>query len=135
MKKSIPFGDKLGMKVAYSNAIAIDITDTKKMVWISGQLAFDENGNIVGENDISIQTEQCIKNIRALLEEFGGTLDDIVQVTVYVKDMSELSEIHKIRLKYFNEPYPTSTLVQITDFVNPTALIEIEASGVISTNN
>jgi enamine deaminase RidA (YjgF/YER057c/UK114 family) len=131
IKESVPFGDAMKMKVAFSDVIAIDIADTKKYIWVSGQLAFDERGDIVGRGDMSAQTEQCIKNIEAALAKIGGNLNDIVKVMIFVKDMTDLHKIHEVRLKHFNEPYPTSTLVKITDFVNPDALIEIQAEAVV----
>ncbi len=130
-RRALPFGDALGLEVAYSNAISVDISESTRMIYISGQLSFDENGKLVGKGDIRLQTEQCIKNIMSVLEEFNGSLDDVVQVTVYVKEMDNLKDVHKVRLKYFNTPYPTSTLIQITDFAFPEALIEIEARAII----
>lgn len=130
-KKALPFGNAMGMKVAFSNAVAVDISNTKKMVSVSGQLAIGEENKIVGVGSMRLQTEQCIKNIASALEAFGGTLDDIISVTVFVKNMSNLSDIHEVRLQYFKEPYPTSTLVQITEFVNSEALIEIEALAIL----
>ena len=108
------------------------MTDSARMVWVCGQVAFDEHGEIVGKGNIRIQTEQSIKNIASALKEVGGTLDDVVNLTVFVKEMDDLSEINKMRLKYFNKPYPTSTTVQISDFVLPDILIEIDAQAVIS---
>jgi len=61
----------------------------------------------------------------------GGTMADIVSVTVFVKELSDLRKIHEVRLRYFPEPYPTSTLVRITDFIHPDGLIEINAQAVI----
>ena len=69
--------------------------------------------------------------IERYLAELGGSLSDVVQVTVFVKSMDELGAIHDVRLKYFKEPYPTSTLVQVTEFVNRDALIEINAVAVL----
>lgn len=128
-KESIPFGSAMGIKVAFSNAMAIDLSKAKKMIWISGQIAYDENDKFV-KGDIRVQTEQCLKNIQNALKKLGGSMEDVVQVFVFVKDMSGLKDIHNIRLKYFKEPYPTSTLVRVTDFVEPDALIEITAVAV-----
>jgi 2-iminobutanoate/2-iminopropanoate deaminase len=126
-KDSVPFGRAMKMKVAFCNGIGIDTHQIKRLIWISGQLAFDERENFVGKGDIRAQTEQVLKNIQGVVEKLGGTMDDIVQVTVFVKDMSGLKDIHDVRLKYFKEPYPTSTLVGVTGFVHPDALIEINA--------
>jgi len=130
-KESIPFGGAMGMKVAFGNAMAVDLSKAKRMIWVSGQIAFDENEKFVGKGDIRVQTEQCLKNIQAALKKLGGSMEDVVQVIVFVKSMSGLKDIHDIRLKYFKEPFPTSTLVQITGFVHPDALIEINAVAVL----
>jgi enamine deaminase RidA (YjgF/YER057c/UK114 family) len=129
-KESIPFGGAMGMKVAFCNAMAVDLSKAKRIIWVSGQIAFDENEKFIGKGNIRVQTEQCLKNIQAALKKLGGSMGDIVQVFVFVKDMTGLKDIHNIRLKYFKEPYPTSTLVRVTDFVEPDALIEITAVAV-----
>ena len=63
--------------------------------------------------------------------ELGGSLQDVVQVTVFVKDMSQLEAIHEVRLRHFAEPYPTSTLVAVSGFTHPDALIEINAVAAV----
>jgi len=130
-KRSIPFGGAMGMKVAFCNAMSIDLSKAKKMIWVSGQIAFDENEKFIGKGNIRVQTEQCLKNLKSALEKLGGTLDDVVQVIVFVKGMTGLKEIHDVRLKYFKEPYPTSTLIEVTGFVHPDALIEINAVAMV----
>lgn len=130
-KDSIPFGGAMKMKVAFCSGIGIDLSQVKRLIWISGQLSFDEQENFVGKGDMRAQTEQVLKNIKSAVEKLGGTMDDIVQVTVFVKEMGSLKDIHDVRLKYFKEPYPTSTLVEITEFVHPDALIEINAVAAV----
>jgi 2-iminobutanoate/2-iminopropanoate deaminase len=130
-KESLPFGNAMKMKVAFCNGIGIDATQIKRIIWISGQLAFDEKENFLGKGDIRIQTERVLKNIKKVVEQLGGTMDDIVQVNVFVRDMSGLKDIHDVRLKYFKEPYPTSTLIEVKGFVHPDALIEINAMAAL----
>ena len=130
--ESIPYGrptgqNAMGIPVAFCNAIAFDLTDVKRLVYVSGQLAMNEQNELVGKGDVGAQTEQVLKNIQRSLEQLGGSLADVVQVTVFVQDMSGLREIHEVRLRYFSPPYPTSTLVAVSGFVNPDALIEINA--------
>jgi enamine deaminase RidA (YjgF/YER057c/UK114 family) len=130
-KESIPFGGAMGIKVAFCDALAINVSDAKRIIWVSGQLSFDEDEKLIGKDNMGAQTEQCIKNIESALEKLGGSLDDVVQVTVFVKGMKDLKAIHDVRLKYFKEPYPTSTLIEVTGFVHPDALIEINAVAVL----
>jgi enamine deaminase RidA (YjgF/YER057c/UK114 family) len=121
--ESIPFGratgqNAMGFQVAFCNAIAFDLADVRRLIYVSGQLAFDEQNELVGVGDVGAQTEQVLKNIQRSLEQLGGTMADVVQVTVFV---------HEARLRYFTPPYPTSTLVAVSAFVHPDALIEINA--------
>ena len=130
--ESIPFGkaagqNAMGMPVAFCNAIAFDLADVKRLVYVSGQLAVGADDQLVGVGDVGAQTEQVLKNIEQALVHMGGSLADVVQVTVFVKDMTDLKAIHEVRLRMFSPPYPTSTLVAAAGFVHPDALIEINA--------
>lgn len=98
---------------------------------ISGHVAQDEDGALVGAGDIAAQTRQVLENIRRVLASVGGAMDDIAKVTVYVTDMAGLAEIHRVRAEFFRPPYPASTLVQVAALVRPEYLIEIEAVAVI----
>lgn len=98
---------------------------------VSGQVAFDADGDIVGIGDIRAQTRQVLDNVRTILAAAGGTMADIVQVVVYVTDMRHLAAIHEVRAEYFEPPYPASTLVQVSALVRPELLVEISAIAVI----
>jgi 2-iminobutanoate/2-iminopropanoate deaminase len=130
--ESVPFGraadqNAMGIPVAFCNALAFDLADVRRLIFVSGQLAVGDDEQIVGIGDVGAQTEQVLRNIRKYLESLGGSLADVVQVTVFVKDMSGLRAIHEARLRAFSPPYPTSTLVAVSAFVHPDALIEINA--------
>jgi 2-iminobutanoate/2-iminopropanoate deaminase len=133
---TIPYGtgdgrNAMGIPVAFCSAIGLDLTDIRRLIWVSGQIAVDERNVLVGKGDVRVQTEQILVNIERNLRELGGSIDDVVQVTVFVKDMSHLAAIHEVRLRHFSKPYPTSTLVAVSDFVHPDALIEINAVAAI----
>lgn len=137
--ESVPFGraagrNVMGMPVAFSSAIAVDLADVRRLIYVAGQLATDEHDRMVGVGDVGAQTTQVLKNIQTYLERLGGSLADVVQVTVFVKDMSGLREIHEARLRAFSPPYPTSTLVAVAGFVHPDALIEINAVAAVRTS-
>ena len=130
--ESIPFGkaagqNAMGIPVAFCNAIAFDLADVKRLVYVSGQLAVGADDQLVGVGDVGAQTEQVLRNIEQALVQLGGSLADVVQVTVFVKEMTDLKAIHEVRLRMFSPPYPTSTLVAAAGFVHPDALIEINA--------
>jgi 2-iminobutanoate/2-iminopropanoate deaminase len=134
--ESLPFGsgvsrNAMGMPVAFSNAIGLDLSGVRRLVWVSGQIAVNEQDQLVGAGDIRAQTEQCLINIRRQLDQLGASLQNVVQVTVFVRDMADLQAIHEVRLRYFTPPYPTSTLVAVSGFVHPDAMIEINAVAAV----
>jgi len=102
-----------------------------KVLHVSGQVAQDATGSVMGKGDIRAQTRQVLENIRTVLASAGGTMDDVARVTVYVTDMSGLAQIHEVRAQYFRRPYPASTLVEVRSLVKPEYLIEIDAVAVI----
>ena len=69
--------------------------------------------------------------VTAMVEEAGGGMDDIVKVTVFIRDMRLYDEIHEVRRRYFEEPYPASSMVEVSALIDPRLLIEIEAVAVI----
>ena len=102
-----------------------------RVLKISGHVSQDAEGRNVGQGDMEAQTRQVLENIRGVLACVGGTMGDIVKVTVFVTDLAELKKIHAVRSKYFIKPYPASTLVQVSELIDPEWLIEIEAVAVV----
>jgi 2-iminobutanoate/2-iminopropanoate deaminase len=102
-----------------------------KLVFISGMTARRSDGTIAGIGDIEAQTRQVCENIEAAVEAAGGTMDDIVRVDVYVRNMEHFEKIHKVRREYFRAPAPASTMVEITKMTSPEYLIEINAIAVL----
>jgi reactive intermediate/imine deaminase len=102
-----------------------------RTVYISGQVAMDAEGNVVGEGDIKAQTERVLENVAIVLDEAGGGLEDVVKVTVFITDMGMYDGIHEVRRRYFSEPYPASSMVEVSALIDPRLLVEVEAVAVI----
>lgn len=101
-------------------------------VYISGQVAIDGSGKLVGEGDAAAQTEQVFQNLRTVVEAAGGSLRDIVKLTVYVTDPSYRPAIAAARQKHFKDgDYPASTYVVISGLALPQLLVEIEAIAIV----
>ena len=112
-------------------AHGVSVTDAK-LVYVSGMLARDASGTIVGVGDVRVQTEQCLQNIAAVLELEGATLADVIRVTVYIRNMDDFAAIHEVRARHFRgDARPASTMVEISRFTEPDALIEIEAIAAV----
>jgi reactive intermediate/imine deaminase len=112
-------------------AQATQVRARGRMVFVSGMTARNRDGGVTGVGDITAQTHQVCQNLRAAMTAAGGTLDDIVRVDVYVRNMEDFKAIHEVRRQYFTGEPPASTMVEVSKFVNKDYLIEINAIGVI----
>ncbi len=105
---------------------------TGRMVFVSGQVARDVDGQLVGRGDIRTQTRKVLENVQSVLTEGGASMKDVVKVTVFVTNLAEhFSAIHDVRAEFFSSDYPASTLVEVSRLVDPAMLIEIEAVAVV----
>ncbi|MEV6240770.1 RidA family protein [Lentzea sp. NPDC051838] len=102
-----------------------------RLVFISGMTARNAEGGITGVGDITAQTHQVCQNLRTAVEAAGGKLDDIARVDVYVRDIDDFEAIHAVRRQYFTGVAPASTMVEVSGFVKPEYLIEINAIAVL----
>jgi reactive intermediate/imine deaminase len=101
------------------------------MVFISGCVALDRDGQIVGKGDIAAQCRQAMENMKALLEASGATFANVVKINNYVLDASEYPKMAPVRAEHLKEPYPASTLVEVKGLIYKDLLVEIEAIAVL----
>jgi len=102
-----------------------------RTLYIAGQVAFDKSGNVVGKGDFAAQVTQVFENLKSALAAGGATFDNVVKVTTFVTDLSQMQTLRSIRGKYYGTNAPASTLVQITQLAHEDLLIEIEAIAVV----
>ena len=100
-------------------------------LYISGQIAQDAHGQIVGVGDMVAQARQVFANIEGVLTEAGSSVADVVKITCYVSDMRHYADYSKVRSEIFPDADIASATVISPGFVNPDALIEIEAIAVL----
>ncbi len=100
------------------------------LVIVSGQAAIDEHGDLVGVGDFDAQAEQVFRNLQRVLEAGGSSLDRIVKVTIFLTDMANFPKIVDLRGRWFTEPYPADTIVEVSALALPELEIEIEAIAV-----
>lgn len=106
---------------------AVVVTQPGKLVFLSGFTARDEKGEVAHPGDIRGQTRLVCENLKATVEAAGGSLKDIVSVTVFVRDIKQFDAIHEVRRQYFPSEPPASTMVEVTRLVDDKMLIEINA--------
>jgi 2-iminobutanoate/2-iminopropanoate deaminase len=101
------------------------------LVFVSGQAAIDEHGQIVGEGDFDAQAAQTFRNLERVLTAGASSLASIVKVTIFLTDMSNFPKIVELRGRWFTPPYPADTIVEVTSLALPELMIEIEAIAVV----
>jgi len=98
-----------------------------ELLFISGLLARNEAGEIVGVGDMAAQIRQVGENLAACLRAAGATLADLVKTTTYVTDIDEFFRHADVRMAYFGVGLPTSTTVEVRRLSHPDFLVEVEA--------
>ena len=105
-----------------------------QIVHLKGQVALDTDGNFVGRGDMRAQTDQVLKNIQTVLNSVGGEMSDVFSLTHYVTNIDEFMKTGDIRTRYFTEPFPVTTTVQVVRLYDPELLVEITSSAEIPKN-
>lgn len=83
------------------------------LVFLSGQIALLPSGELVESEDIMIQTRQVFSNLRAVAMAAGGTLDQIVKLTIYLINFEHFSAVNEVMREFFTEPFPARATVQV----------------------
>jgi reactive intermediate/imine deaminase len=115
---------------SYSHAVRVETADAT-WIYVSGQIANDLEGKLVGPNDLSAQTERVFENLRSILEANRATFDDVVKITTYVTSLEDLAGMREVRSRYLRADPPASTAVQVVALVLPEAMIEVDLVAVV----
>ncbi len=107
------------------------LTEPGRILFIAGQTAVDEKGNVVGKGDIEAQARQVMENLKKVLAEAGGSFENLVKTTTYITDIKYREGLNKVRREYYKETPPTSTLVVVKGLANELYLLEIEGIAVL----
>jgi 2-iminobutanoate/2-iminopropanoate deaminase len=105
----------------YTDAVRVD-----DLLFVSGCIAVDRDGNLVGGDDVVAQARQVFANLEAVLDAAGATFSDVAKVTVFLVDIADRARINPVREEFFGQARPASTLVEVGSLVLPGAKVEIE---------
>lgn len=108
------------------------VTVTGRLAFVSGQVALDADGKLVGEHDMAAQTEQALGNMHRILTALGADWPDVVKLTWFVMDIGYLQELRDARDRVLrpalgDRPNPASSLIQVAGLFRPGYLVEVEA--------
>ncbi|MER7741611.1 RidA family protein [Streptomyces sp. NPDC096538] len=124
----IPAPDGVAPAAQYTHVV----TGTGRLVAVSGQLALDEDGALVGEDNAGAQARQVFENLRRCLAAAGATFDDVVKLTYFVTDMAHMPAVRAARAAHLpDDRLPAASAVQVAALVRPEFLLEVEALAVV----
>jgi enamine deaminase RidA (YjgF/YER057c/UK114 family) len=127
-RQHISTGTPWEKAVGYSRAVRVG-----GHIFVSGTVAADEHGQIVGAGDAYAQTRYIIEKIGKALEQAGASLQDVVRTRVFVTDIgSQWEAVARAHGEFFGDIRPASTMVEISRLVSPEMVVEIEAEAVVS---
>jgi 3-hydroxyisobutyrate dehydrogenase len=112
----------LSKPATYSHVVKVG-----SLLFISGQVAFDSTGKLVGENDMKAQVRQVLENLKTALASQNADFSNVVKINTFTTDVEAFLEAAEVRAEYFKGHPPASTLVQISKLARPGLLVEIEA--------
>jgi enamine deaminase RidA (YjgF/YER057c/UK114 family) len=114
-------------KVGYSRAVKVGAH-----IEVSGTVASDEDGNVVGNDDAYLQTKYILQKIEKALVQTGSSLADVVRTRMFVTDISKFEEYAKAHCEAFHTIKPCTSMVEVKGLVSPDYLIEIEATAILA---
>ena len=121
-----------GLPVPRGSYSLVAVAQPGRMVFIAGQTASDPHGNVVGIADVRAQTRYVIQKIQRAVEAAGGTINDVVAMSVFTTDVRYHRDINEVRREVLGSDFPTSTMVQVVALARPELLLEINATAVIA---
>ena len=113
--------------VGYSRAVRVGNT-----IEVTGTVAVDDDGQLVGENDAYVQTKFIIEKISKVLQRAGASLNDVVRTRMFVTDIKRWEEYGRAHGEFFKDIRPCTSMLGITALIEPGYLIEVEATAVLS---
>jgi enamine deaminase RidA (YjgF/YER057c/UK114 family) len=97
------------------------------LLFVSGHVAVDTSGDVVGEGDAEAQTRQVMANIRAVIDAAGGKMEDVAKITCFITDIASYPAYSKVRSETWPSSPPASSTVVVAGLVSPEFMVEVEA--------
>lgn len=107
----------------YSHGIVV----SGRTLYVAGQTALDENGDLIGRDDPAAQARQVLINLQRVIDAAGGRIEDVARTTVYLTRLQDRGPVGEVRREFFPPPPPVNTLLVVSALAQPEFLVEIDA--------
>ena len=129
MRKNITYNQPLEKEIGFSRAVRIN-----NIIAVTATAPIAKDGSVHTPGNIYGQAERCFEIIKDVIEQAGGTLNDVIRTRIFLKDIKRWKEVAKAHGKYFSKIQPACSFIEVSGFINPEWLIEIEADAVLKKN-
>ena len=126
-RQNVLLGNPYEELIGFSRAVRVG-----PYISVGGTAPIGEDGETVGVGDIEAQTRRCFEIVRMALESAGSSLADVVRTRMLLTDVRQFETVAQVRKEYVGDYKPVDTIVEVSRFVNPDWLIEIEADAIVS---
>jgi enamine deaminase RidA (YjgF/YER057c/UK114 family) len=125
-RKNVTYNQPLEKEIGFSRAVRIG-----NIIAVTGTAPISEDGSVSSPGDVYGQAKRCLEIIKDVVEQSGGKLENIIRTRIFLKDINQWKKAAKAHGEYFSKIQPACTFVEVSGFINPEWLIEIEADAVL----
>ncbi len=126
-RKNITYGQKLEKLIGFSRAVRIG-----NVIAVTGTAPIAQDGSVSNPGDVYGQAKRCLEIVKDVIEQAGGSLSDVIRTRILLTEMNTWKDAAKAHGEFFSEIMPACTFVEVSRFINPEWLIEIEADAVLA---
>jgi enamine deaminase RidA (YjgF/YER057c/UK114 family) len=113
--------------VGYSRAVRVG-----PFIAVTGTTALNDKGELIGDGDLILQTRQCLRNIAESLRLLGASVEDVTRTRIFMTNIQDWELVGKIHGQVFKAIRPATTMVEVSNFIDPRILVEIEADAIVA---
>ncbi|MBS3079434.1 RidA family protein [Candidatus Pacearchaeota archaeon] len=126
VRKNITYNQPLEKEIGFSRAVRIN-----NIIAVTGTAPIAKDGSVASPGNLYGQTKRCLEIIKDVIEQAGGKLENVIRTRIFLKNMNDWKEAAKAHGEFFSKIQPACTFVEVSRFINPEWLIEIEADAVL----
>ena len=124
-RKLVPSSSPYASVIGFSRAVRVG-----NFISVGGTAPIDREGKTVGVSDPATQTRQCLETIESALKKAGASMKDVIRTRMLLTNIEDWREVAKVRGEFFKDVKPVDTVMQVSTFINPEWLIEVEVDAV-----